>query len=129
MADDGEKSETNSLVQSETVLDMDKDNKQTRIIEVKIEFLSIGEVDTMNEKYQAEVKITAKWFETEDIVKYNRKKNWNPKLYIENALHDLKEDIKYKVTKVENKTVITEIRFCKGLNFKFRKIMCTISYY
>ena len=42
-------------------------NTFLRIIEVYIEFIQIGEVDTMNEKFQAIVKIKSKWIENENI--------------------------------------------------------------
>jgi hypothetical protein len=62
-------------------------NTFLRIIEVYIEFIQIGEVDTMNEKFQAIVKIKSKWIENENIKDYDPKEYWNPKLFIENALH------------------------------------------
>ena len=68
-------------------------NKSLRIIEVQIVFLQIGEVDTMNEKFQAIVKIKSKWLENEIITDYDPKGYWNPKLFIENALHVLIQKI------------------------------------
>lgn len=53
------------------------------IVKVMIEFSKIGEIDTMNEKYNAEVFIEAKWETKELIEEYDHKKNWNPQLYIE----------------------------------------------
>jgi len=68
-------------------------NTFLRIIEVYIEFIQIGEVDTMNEKFQAIVKIKSKWLENEIITDYDPKEYWNPKLFIENALHVLIQKI------------------------------------
>lgn len=87
----------------------------TRIVECSIEFLQIGEVDTMNERYQAIVQTKSKWYENESITEYNPKQHWNPKLFIENASHEkFQEDISYTVTNLSDKTMITEIRLSKG---------------
>lgn len=85
-------------------------------IRTSIEFLSIGEVDTLNEKFQAEVRIISKWFDNHtDKKKYNRKKDWSPKLFIENAMYDVKEKIKHKVVIIDTDLrEITEIRIAKG---------------
>jgi hypothetical protein len=45
-----------------------------KIVECSIQFVQIGEVDTMNEKYQAIVQIKAKWYEDEEITEYDAKK-------------------------------------------------------
>jgi hypothetical protein len=91
---------------------------ENKIVWVRIEFENIGEVDTMNEKYQAQVRIKSKWYHidnAEDVSNYDPKKHWYPKLYIENALHDVKEEISYKVNKLENgRTMITETRVARG---------------
>jgi hypothetical protein len=52
-----------------------------RNVEVEIEFLRIGEIDIGNEKFTAEVKIIAKWFEFIDIniESYDPLIHWNPK--------------------------------------------------
>ena len=63
-------------------LNMESLNSTLRIIEVRIEFIQIGEVDTMNEKFQAIVKTKAKWYENSIIAEYDPKEHWNPKLFI-----------------------------------------------
>lgn len=57
------------------------------IVQTAFEFTSIGEIDTLNEKFQAEVIIESRWkidAQAEpDILnkgEYDPKKNWNPKL-------------------------------------------------
>lgn len=58
-----------------------------------------------------------RWVENEPIDVYDPKKDWNPKLYIENALQLSKEEITYKVTKVPqdpDHVFITEVRKVKG---------------
>lgn len=81
---------------------------------ITIEFVRIGEIDTMNEKYNAEILIETKWLSNEDIVEYNSERHWNPKLYIENALQEPKEKIKHTVYRENGEVWITETRFVKG---------------
>ena len=93
----------------------DSDNTP-KVVNVAIEFLKIGEIDTMNEKYQAEARIESRWHEKQQISEYDRKKHWNPELYIENILQETKEQIRYEISNdLRNGGVtITEIRTVKG---------------
>ena len=46
--------------------------------QVVIGFLRIGEIDTMNEKFHAEIYIEAKWIDNSyEIGDYDPKKHWN----------------------------------------------------
>jgi hypothetical protein len=86
-----------------------------RQIWVRVEYVQIGDIDTVNEKYWAEVKIKSKWYDEGDFTQYDKKLHWNPKLYIENSIEDkLKEDIIYTVAREDGKTVVTENRLVKG---------------
>jgi hypothetical protein len=104
---------------------------------IRLMFLRIGEIDTLNEKYQAQATIEARW-----AVKYEKlsanlspddqkhlmdgksislnkygESNWHPQLYIENALGDLKEQLRYsaKKSKDSNEFYVCEHRDVKGL--------------
>jgi hypothetical protein len=100
-------------------------------------FLRIGEIDTLNERYQAQASIESRWpiqlekilpnlssseqkrlihGKSVSIIKYSES-NWHPQLYIENALGDLKEQIRYsaKKSKIDNQIYICEHRDIKGL--------------
>lgn len=100
-------------------------------------FLRIGEIDTLNEKYQAQASFEARWpvnFEklssqlsSDDqqqllngksisLLNYGRS-HWHPQLYIENALGDLKEQIRYsaKKNKEDNEVYICEQHDIRGL--------------
>ena len=88
-----------------------------RIVYVRIEFIRVGEIDTMNEKYNAEICIESKWIdEYTSFEGYNAEKDWNPKLYIENVLQIQKEKIQYKIMKQNGELWITETRLIKGFN-------------
>ena len=86
-------------------------------VEIVIEFVKIGEIDTMNEKYQAEFNIESKWIENDNtIIKYDPNKHWNPQLYIENALQLTKEQINYEIERKGDGTLwIIEKRNVKGI--------------
>ena len=43
---------------------------------LSIQFLTIGEVDTTNEKYQAEVLIRSRWYMDEEVEKYDKAIHW-----------------------------------------------------
>ena len=49
-----------------------------RNVQVVVGFLRLGEIDTMNEKFQAEVFIEAKWVDNDQpITEYDPKVHWN----------------------------------------------------
>ncbi len=106
-------------------------------IYIRLMFLRIGEIDTLNERYQAQASIESRWpiqlekilpnlssseqkrlihGKSVSIIKYSES-NWHPQLYIENALGDLKEQIRYsaKKSKIDNQIYICEHRDIKGL--------------
>lgn len=112
-------------------------NKDTIKVYVRLIFFRIGEIDTLKEKYQAQVSIESRWsIELDKLVpelssndrerlihgksisllKYSEI-HWHPHLYIENALGDLKEQIRYsaKKSKNDNQIYICEHRDIKGL--------------
>ncbi|CAF0996895.1 unnamed protein product [Adineta steineri] len=110
---------------------------KTTIVHVRLVFLRIGEIDTLNEKYQAHASIESRWLVPYDklfsnistadqerlisgrsisLDKYDGS-YWHPQLYIENALGDLKEQIKYsaKLNSKDHQIYICEHRIIKGL--------------
>jgi hypothetical protein len=100
-------------------------------------FFRIGEIDTLNEKYQAQASIESRWaIESNKIlseissneqdrlkrgksISLNKyaESHWHPQLYIENALGDLKEQILYsaKKSKKTDQIYVCEHRNIKGL--------------
>ena len=91
---------------------------ELKVVQVLVQFCRIGEIDTINEKFQAEVYMECTWLDKELSTDYNPKVHWNPELYIENAIN-LSEEIKYRVLKINNSSSeITEIRLIKGFEKK-----------
>jgi hypothetical protein len=99
--------------------------------------MNLGEIDTLNEKYQAQASIESRWVVDFDkllsglsfddqqrlldgksisLPRYSES-HWHPQLYIENALGDLKEQIRYsaKKSKQDNEIHICEHRDIKGV--------------
>jgi len=84
--------------------------KSTRAKEVQIRvvFVRIGEIDTLNEKFYSEVLIEAKWQEAKLKKEFSAKttrdekelvdgnKYWNPKIYVKNALNETR-NFHYKI--------------------------------
>jgi hypothetical protein len=99
--------------------------------------INLGEIDTLNEKYQAQASIESRWsieldqllpnLSSDDqkrltngksisLIKYSES-HWHPQLYIENSIGDLKEQIRYsaKISKDDKQIYICEHRDIKGL--------------
>jgi hypothetical protein len=97
---------------------MQKLNNPLKYVRVTFEIWKIGEIDTMNEKYNAEYYIESKWFEDSSKLNnstYDPQKNWNPKLFIENAYQDLKEKIDYEINyETDGSCCVIEKRHVKG---------------
>lgn len=86
-----------------------------RDVHVHVEFLKIGEVDIMTEKYTAEVHVQSKWIEKNlSIRKYDPNVHWNPKLYVDNILNELKLTIDYSIERNHDHLVIIEDRILKA---------------
>jgi hypothetical protein len=105
----------------------DQQSLSTREVQISVQFLRIGEIDTINERYYAEINIESKWIDIGDLNNYDPKNNWNPKLYIENILLEPKEIIKYEIKKFYDMIRIKETRLIKGffwekLELGFKKI-------
>lgn len=82
-----------------------------REVELRIIFLRVGEIDTLNEKFYAEILVEARWEEPRLCSEFSEQKQreekdfvtpskfWNPKIYIENALNDPSQAVHYKIKK------------------------------
>nr|CDS33127.2 gamma aminobutyric acid receptor subunit [Hymenolepis microstoma] len=110
-------------------LDLGRDIKQLSIrhekvvVEVRVVFLKIGEIDTLKEFYQADAFLQTKWREprldgklpdelgTADLERY-----WNPLCYIDNILSETKE-VQWLSTSVSprGEVYIIERRRIKGV--------------
>jgi hypothetical protein len=61
------------------------------------------------------IKKRSSWYDNEVLEEYDPDVHWYPKLFVENAIYDkYYEDISFRTSKVDGKTMITETRVCKG---------------
>ncbi|CAF0784139.1 unnamed protein product [Didymodactylos carnosus] len=90
---------------------------QAKVVRIRLIFFRIGEIDTLNEKYQAEAYIEARWTDTTIITSslnltpqqqqqlaegksvriadLNSNTYWSPELFIENAIGQIGEQVKW----------------------------------
>ncbi|VUZ51463.1 unnamed protein product, partial [Hymenolepis diminuta] len=68
------------------------------VVEVRVVFLKIGEIDTLKEFYQADAFLQTKWREPkldskppEELGTVDLERYWNPLCYIDNILSETKE--------------------------------------
>jgi len=61
--------------------------KPPREVSIRVKFIRLGEVITLEEKFYAEIVIEARWLYDSEYA------NWNPNLYVKNALGDVKEEV------------------------------------
>lgn len=89
-----------------------------RVVECRVQFLSFGTIDLINEVFLASVIVKCKWTDKNKITDYDPNKHWNPQLYIENAqtisTDNWIEEITYKTKSLSNCTEITEERNITG---------------
>ncbi|CAF1388982.1 unnamed protein product [Adineta ricciae] len=95
-------------------------NEYEEKMNVELFFLKIGEIDTLKEQFQAEAFIQARWAEPTlkgtNIDSFDPNKFWNPLLYVDNSVGDLKNDTWHKVVYDGIDTpMIYEMRKVKGV--------------
>ncbi|CAF1361737.1 unnamed protein product [Rotaria magnacalcarata] len=89
-------------------------------VELRLVFLKLGEIDTLKEQFQAEAFIQARWYEPSlkgtEMDCFDPNKFWNPLLYIDNSVGDLKNNVWHKVVYDGTDTpMIYEMRKVKGV--------------
>ena len=89
--------------------------KAVKTVHVKVEFIRIGKIDNMREKYYAEINFEATWIEKQIITTYDPNIYWNPMIYIENLLIKRTSSVSYSLQHLDESTSITEIQNIKGI--------------
>ncbi|XP_064647158.1 gamma-aminobutyric acid receptor subunit gamma-3-like isoform X3 [Lineus longissimus] len=103
--------------------DSDDSSKEKVIVELRVVFLKIGEIDTLKEQYNADVFIQAKWREpkldgksTEELKIIELEKYWNPLLYIDNIITETKDSCWLTATpNSRGEAYVMERRRIKGI--------------
>lgn len=95
-------------------------NHFTRDFKTKVNiyaiFQKIVEIDNIKEQFKANVFVVATW-EDDTVVEttFDTHKYWTPEIYIENTVGKVKQDVKYKIEKINKKTIIHEMRNVESL--------------
>ena len=94
---------------------------------INISYTKILDIDTINQRFQAEAIIESKWFDP-NIKSINdpidEKKIWKPDLYVENGIKDVKEEVVYRILQYrtgkreEPKLFICEMRKVTGIFYE-----------
>lgn len=89
-------------------------------VEVRGVFLKIGEIDTLKEQYHADAFIQTKWKDPSlkmcDMEGFSPEKHWNPRVFIQNSVGDLKENTWHKVEMDSHGVpIVFEMRRIKGV--------------
>jgi len=83
-------------------------------VEIYAIFHRISEIDNVKEQFKANIFMEAKWID--DSIddskesKFDVKKYWTPSIYIENSIGKIKQDIKYRIEKRDDKIYVIESR-------------------
>jgi hypothetical protein len=102
-------------------------------VKVSVIFTRLNEVDTMNEKFSCEATIFASWIDyaddlqksvdDEDAYFWDHENHWDPQLYIDNAIGDIKEkDVKYNFERYydkERQEYFVEVNMIKRIQGSF----------
>lgn len=115
---------------SENFFDFGTNYPNSREVKVSIMFTRLGEIDTINERFSCEATLFFTWSEPitcsaqiEDDYKWKSKDFWDPQIYIENAIGDIKEkDVKHRVGKLfdmEKRVWFLEVHMIKRIQGTF----------
>ena len=87
------------------------------VVQIYLIFMRVGEIDNVKERFQCDAYFEASWEDDAVDIKtgFNPAINWDPELFIDNSVGNLKQDIKYRVERRNNKTKIVEMRTIKGI--------------
>ncbi len=86
------------------------------LVKVAFEILCIGEIDTIQETFQANLRIYSSWHADQDFNgDYHPAIHWNPHLYVDNVVR-CNQNVRYEVKFMsdQNHYAITEIREVDG---------------
>jgi hypothetical protein len=112
----------NLLLQANAKLDLYINNEhitkgESTTVEIFLTYLRVGEIDNVKERFQADAYFEASWVDNsvDPEAPFDPRQQWEPELFLENAVANLKQDIKYRVERVDGVTKIHECRLIKGV--------------
>lgn len=89
-------------------------------ISIRCIFVRVGDIDTLNEQYYAELILDASWIDTSfknsQTEVFNPNVNWTPELQIINGIGQLQDEITYSIRYDQQcLATVTEIHRLKGI--------------
>lgn len=84
----------------------------------------IGEIDSMNEKYYADISFALSWKADYKIEKYDKENDWNPLIYVENLFSKPEEWTDYHLSIKASETYVTEKRRIKVTYLAILAFLC-----
>lgn len=126
--------------------------KRKIVVESRIVFLKIGQIDTRNERFDAEIYLESFWNDDDlyeyalgllkpekrdkkesleavlTTITYNREIHWSPQLYIENAIGETKEETLHSLELVEkeNSELTVKVREARKMRGIFYEVITNI---
>ena len=97
---------------------------------IQISYTKILDIDTINQRFQAEALIESKWFDPhlnslDDVI--DERKIWKPEIYVENAIKDVREDVSYKIVPFhESIAATTAIKHLSLITTGYQYMMCEL---
>jgi hypothetical protein len=103
------------------------DTTATIDVYIRAGYSKIYDIDTINQRFQAELIIESKWrdLNLKSVNDDLSKVLWRPELYIENSLSNLKEEISCKITYDDDSKenlIVSEIRKVSGLFHEYLEL-------
>ena len=87
-----------------------------RKVYISVQVTKIGEIDTMNERYQALFSLSLRWLDKDiDGAAFDPAKHWNPQIYVENIFQDIIEQNTHTVERLDQSVcLVSENRKIRG---------------
>ena len=112
----------NLVLQANAKLDLYINNEhiiksESTTVQIYLTFLRVGEIDNVKERFQADAYFEASWVDNsvDPGASFSPQQQWEPELFLENAVANLKQDIRYRVERVGEDVRIFECRLIKGV--------------
>ena len=90
---------------------------KSRQVFVCIQFIKIGEINLLSDRYHAQFNVEARWIEESALLEtYDPHTKWNPQIFVENVYQDINEQVAYTTMHLSdlNCTLVTEQRKLTG---------------
>lgn len=118
-------------IEENEVVDVDDKIRNEKVtVTVRIIFLKIGTIDTIHDRFSADVMVLSKWREPaldgkkDSAESIEWESYWDPKLSIANGIGDMKYTVTYSLQRNNHggETTVCEHKHCTGQFFEFMEL-------